>query len=100
MLQNKIVLTLRSFPTGDGNRRSFANTRGDFEIVDQSLRTAQSQAHSLARRVAVLHGLVDVGNARPVVFKRDPQSFAYALAQDFEFGVAAAAVNESVASQF
>jgi len=49
--------------------RAFTWARDDLEFVHQASGPAQTQAQTTSGGEAVRHGLLDVGNARPMVFE-------------------------------
>src|SRR6476469_7476903 len=53
------------------DRRAVADLRTDLELVHEPLRSGQTDAHSFARRIAVLHDLRDVGDAGTLILDND-----------------------------
>src|SRR6266702_1168119 len=58
---------IATHPFFHGDGRTDADFGNDVEIVHQQFRSGQTHAQPSARGVAVLHGLRDIGDARPPV---------------------------------
>src|SRR5437899_3280914 len=67
---NGVEMTLSSciatHPFFHGDGRADTDFGNDVEIVHQQFRSGQTHAQPSARGVAVLHGLRDIGDARPL----------------------------------
>src|SRR6185437_10292930 len=82
-------------PHRDGS--AHAHLRDDLEVVHQPSRAGKSKAQASARRKAVTHRLLDVGNAWSLVARHDAHPAATAVLDDVEGNIAVLRVDHDVA---
>src|SRR2546426_10052599 len=75
---------IATHPFFHGDGCADADFGNDVEIVHQQFRSGQTHAQPSARGVAVLHGLRDIGDARPPIAGDDAQAAPVAVVRRLE----------------
>src|SRR3989442_2896952 len=91
---------IATHPFFHGDGCADADFGNDVEIVHQQFRSGQTHAQPSARGVAVLHGLRDIGDARPPVARDDAQAAFGAEVRSLENDFPALRVLDDVARDF
>src|ERR1700760_1048445 len=86
-----------SFPTCDADFGAFAWLRRDREFVAETLGAAKAEPHPLAGRESILQGLLDIGDARALVFEGEANAAPAALFDEFQHNLSAPAIVQRVA---
>src|SRR5882672_1074049 len=101
---NGVEMTLSSCIATDpffhGDGRADADFGNDVEIVHQQFRSGQTHTQPSARGVDVLHGLRDIGYARPAVARDDGEAAPVAVVRRLENDFPTLRVLHDVARDF